>query len=409
MLGQLRRGRGGGARGLAGAGGLQPGACRCGAARAGRGAPSARRPRRGRGGVPAAHASSVRIRSPGWRCSSSRRAIWTSRTSSIRRSLEGAAFDRFARARMLPAQAEIARAAGDDADGPGRARRASRDRRSDRIAGDQGGQRVGRRHAPHCSRTTTVARSRHLARGTEAMERGGRAPTNRRTWRSRSPRQRSQRGTTRTTPRPSSTARGSRSNGWGRNETRGETRSCRARNGSDAGIARPGSSRTFLFTDIVGSTALIGVIGDEAWDDLRRWHDQTLRSLVRRSRAARRSTMPATGSSSRSPTPTRRRLRGRDPATARRASARPRVRAAGAHGPARDRRATRTGAATRASACTRHRGSARWPGPGEILASAETIGGVPDARTSERRHASAERDRRAGRRGLDRVAPSASD
>jgi class 3 adenylate cyclase len=37
--------------------------------------------------------------------------------------------------------------------------------------------------------------------------------------------------------------------------------------------------RTFMFTDIVGSTSLIDVIGDEAWDDLRRWHDQTLRTL----------------------------------------------------------------------------------------------------------------------------------
>ena len=36
--------------------------------------------------------------------------------------------------------------------------------------------------------------------------------------------------------------------------------------------------RTFLFSDIVGSTSLMGVIGDEAWDDLRRWHDQTLRA-----------------------------------------------------------------------------------------------------------------------------------
>jgi class 3 adenylate cyclase len=36
--------------------------------------------------------------------------------------------------------------------------------------------------------------------------------------------------------------------------------------------------RTFLVTDIVGSTSLIDVIGDEAWGDLRRWHDQTLRS-----------------------------------------------------------------------------------------------------------------------------------
>ena len=38
------------------------------------------------------------------------------------------------------------------------------------------------------------------------------------------------------------------------------------------------AARTFLFTDIVGSTALIEVIGDEAWNDLRRWHNEVLRS-----------------------------------------------------------------------------------------------------------------------------------
>jgi len=37
--------------------------------------------------------------------------------------------------------------------------------------------------------------------------------------------------------------------------------------------------RTFLFTDIVKSTDLVAAIGDEAWVDLVRWHDQTLRSL----------------------------------------------------------------------------------------------------------------------------------
>jgi class 3 adenylate cyclase len=37
--------------------------------------------------------------------------------------------------------------------------------------------------------------------------------------------------------------------------------------------------RTFMFTDIVRSTDLVGVIGDEAWEDLLAWHDQTLRSL----------------------------------------------------------------------------------------------------------------------------------
>jgi class 3 adenylate cyclase/Tfp pilus assembly protein PilF len=37
-------------------------------------------------------------------------------------------------------------------------------------------------------------------------------------------------------------------------------------------------TRTFLFTDIVGSTNLVEAIGDEAWDDVRRWHDRALRA-----------------------------------------------------------------------------------------------------------------------------------
>lgn len=36
--------------------------------------------------------------------------------------------------------------------------------------------------------------------------------------------------------------------------------------------------RTFMFTDIVGSTALIEAIGDEAWRDLQHWHDESLRT-----------------------------------------------------------------------------------------------------------------------------------
>jgi class 3 adenylate cyclase len=39
------------------------------------------------------------------------------------------------------------------------------------------------------------------------------------------------------------------------------------------------AARAFMFTDIVKSTDLVGVIGDEAWEDLLAWHDQTLRSL----------------------------------------------------------------------------------------------------------------------------------
>ena len=36
--------------------------------------------------------------------------------------------------------------------------------------------------------------------------------------------------------------------------------------------------KTFMFTDIVGSTNLVEALGDEAWETLLRWHDQTLRS-----------------------------------------------------------------------------------------------------------------------------------
>jgi class 3 adenylate cyclase len=38
-------------------------------------------------------------------------------------------------------------------------------------------------------------------------------------------------------------------------------------------------AKTLMFTDMVRSTELIGAIGDEAWEQLVRWHDETLRSL----------------------------------------------------------------------------------------------------------------------------------
>lgn len=47
--------------------------------------------------------------------------------------------------------------------------------------------------------------------------------------------------------------------------------------------ASPTTARkTFLFTDIVGSTTLAGALGDEAWEVLLRWHDEALRSLFGR-------------------------------------------------------------------------------------------------------------------------------
>jgi len=38
--------------------------------------------------------------------------------------------------------------------------------------------------------------------------------------------------------------------------------------------------RTFMFTDIVTSTDLVGVIGDEAWNDVLGWHDRELRAAI---------------------------------------------------------------------------------------------------------------------------------
>ncbi len=45
----------------------------------------------------------------------------------------------------------------------------------------------------------------------------------------------------------------------------------------------PSTARmTFMFTDIVGSTNLAEALGDQAWDRLLRWHDETLRAVVAR-------------------------------------------------------------------------------------------------------------------------------
>lgn len=61
-----------------------------------------------------------------------------------------------------------------------------------------------------------------------------------------------------------------------------DARKARQLLGEDAPRTLPSSGRarrTFMFTDIVGSTDLVEVIGDDAWHDLVRWHDETLRTL----------------------------------------------------------------------------------------------------------------------------------
>jgi class 3 adenylate cyclase len=44
------------------------------------------------------------------------------------------------------------------------------------------------------------------------------------------------------------------------------------------------ATRTFMFTDIVTSTDLVGVIGDEAWSELLAWHDRELRAAFAKHR-----------------------------------------------------------------------------------------------------------------------------
>lgn len=51
-----------------------------------------------------------------------------------------------------------------------------------------------------------------------------------------------------------------------------------------AAAGAPRVERAFMFTDIVRSTNLVEAIGDEAWTDLIRWHDQTLRVCFDRNR-----------------------------------------------------------------------------------------------------------------------------
>ncbi len=43
-------------------------------------------------------------------------------------------------------------------------------------------------------------------------------------------------------------------------------------------------NKTFMFTDIVTSTDLVGLIGDDAWEDVLRWHNRALRSAFAKHR-----------------------------------------------------------------------------------------------------------------------------
>jgi class 3 adenylate cyclase/predicted negative regulator of RcsB-dependent stress response len=192
-------------------------------------------------------------------------------SASIRRSLEEAAFDRFARARMLSAQAEIAVAGGDA-----------------RIAGAACEELAG---IADKVASPAIRAASDGARGLFALLKGDHDGAERRLRRARA-------GWTDVgAPYESAKAAVALADahlaGGDEQAAAAELESARttferigaqlearrtAQHAARAGASAGRAVRTFLVTDIVGSTSLIEVIGDEAWDDLRRWHDHTLRS-----------------------------------------------------------------------------------------------------------------------------------
>lgn len=195
--------------------------------------------------------------------------------ASIRRSLEDLEWNRLIRARLLPTQSEIALRAGD----PTTARAAAEE--LDTIATD--------------FRTDAIAAGAEWAHGLADLGSGDAAGASRRF--------RKARALWRSIDAPYETARATLLLGEAL-ESEGElegalteleaARSAFARLGAAhdereaAGrlaTLRPARAtsvarRTFAFTDMVGSTALLEAIGDEAWNDLRRWHDEALRHCI---------------------------------------------------------------------------------------------------------------------------------
>ena len=194
--------------------------------------------------------------------------------SSIRRSLEVAAFDRFARARMLPAQAEIARAAGD-----AQTARAAREEVAE-IADQIASPAIGAASEWTAGITALLEDDHVLATGhlAEARKRWNEvgAPFESATVALALAEAHLARGNDEAAAAELDAARTEFERlGAHRDARRAEE--LRARTTGHVG-ASARAERTFLFTDIVGSTALIELIGDEAWNDLRRWHNEVLRS-----------------------------------------------------------------------------------------------------------------------------------
>ena len=239
-------------------------------------------------------------------------------------------------------------------------------------AGPRGGGRcVGRRRRAARPRSRAGATS---GRRTRWPERGRSCPG------------RCGRSRTRTTPTSSSRPPSMSSAGSGaRVDVEAAERELR-----DAEDRRSGpvtTRKTFMFTDIVGSTNLAEAIGDQAWERLLRWHDDMLRSLVA---SGGGEIVNSTGDGffaafdvgSR-----RRRLRDLDPAGPAGPRAEHRLRACRSGSASTPPKPTGAGPTTAAWACTSPPGSPRSRRGGEILATAETLAEAGDVPTSDARMA----------------------
>jgi class 3 adenylate cyclase/tetratricopeptide (TPR) repeat protein len=194
--------------------------------------------------------------------------------ASIRNALDEVEWDKLARARLLPAQADIAKARGDAETAHAAAAELGE------VAKEFGTAAI-RAAAAHAAAVASLLREEHG----DAAQRFREA---RKLWRELDA---PYEGALETVALAEALA------GAGDPEAAKQelqtARSTFARLGAQPGLARvdallasherPAAARevrTFMFTDIVGSTALLEAIGDEAWHDLLHWHDQALRRCI---------------------------------------------------------------------------------------------------------------------------------
>ena len=192
--------------------------------------------------------------------------------ASIKGSLEEITWNKLARARLLPAQASIAKALGDLPTAEAAAAEL------EGIAEEFGTAAIRAAAALRVRPRRVAPRRTRPRRPRERATPGGSGARSTPRTRQRSPRSCSRR---RERPRgrprrPTLELEAARATF----ERLGATPDMARMDALLAGPETPTGARevrTFMFTDIVGSTALVEAIGDDAWHDLLRWHDEALR------------------------------------------------------------------------------------------------------------------------------------